>query len=168
MPDTTQEEGVRKVAELIKDVRICMLTTLDSDGHLHSRPMANQEVEFDGDLWFFTSGSSGKVFETRRDARVNVSFADPKAQNYVSVSGTASLSHDRGRMEDLWSPAFTAWFPDGLDDPDLALLHVHAESAEYWNSPSGLVVHALGMVKAAVTGKPASGREHEKVNLTDS
>lgn len=162
---TGRNESVKKLGELIKEIEFAMLTTAEADGTLRSRPMATQQVEFDGDIYFFTRASSPKVGEVEREHHVNVSYAKPDAQRYVSVSGRANLSRDRAKIEELWSPMLKAWFPEGLDDPDLALLKVSVESAEYWDSPSSKVVQLVGFVKAVVTGESDKPGENEKLNL---
>src|SRR5919112_5957683 len=86
-----REEHIKKLRELIKDIQIAMLTTVTEDGTLRSRPMATQQAEFDGDLWFFTQANSPKVEELWHDRHVNVSYAAPDENRYVSVSGTAHL-----------------------------------------------------------------------------
>lgn len=154
--NTDRNENIKKLREMIKDIRFAMLTTVEEDGTLHSRPMATQEVEFDGDLWFFTNAKAPKVEEVQHDQHVNVSYSEPNEQKYVSVSGKAQLVSDRQKIEELWNPLFKAWFPQGLDDPDLALLKVSVDKAEYWDSPSSKVVRLLGFAKALVTGKPIS------------
>lgn len=162
----TLETQLQKLRELIKDIDFCMLTTVDDDGHLHSRPMStNGEVELDGDLWFFTYGSSHKVDEIRRDHRVNVSFADPKRHVYVSVTGDAELVRDRQKMQALWKPELKIWFPNGIDEPDIALLKVHLTHAEYWESPSNPIATVIGMAKAVAIGQEYSAGEHEKIDL---
>lgn len=167
MEQKTHEESVRKLRELIGDVKVAMLTTVEPDGSLRSRPMMTQKAEFDGTLWFFTGLSSAKVDEVQREQQVNVSYADPKSQVYVSVSGLAKISRDRTKMEELWSPLHKAWFPKGLEDPDLALLQVEVDKAEYWDSPSSKVVQLIGFVKAIATGKPygEEATDHEKVSM---
>lgn len=167
MSDTkTRDEAISKLADLIKDVRIAMLTTVADDGSLHSRPMAVQQVEFDGDLWFFTREDSPKVYEIEQEFHVNVAFSDPSAQNYVSVSGTARLVHDKAKAEELWNPALKAWFPDGLDDPQLALLQIEVKNAEYWDAPSSTIAHVAGIIKSIATGKPADDvGENKKLSL---
>ena len=95
---------------------------------------------------------------------VNVSYAEPDQQKYVSVSGTAQLVRDRSKIEELWNPLFKAWFPQGLEDPDLALLKVNVDKAEYWDSPSSKVVRLAGFLKAVATGKPISNPgDNEKI-----
>jgi general stress protein 26 len=161
-----RDEQIKKLRELIKDIDIGMLTTVDEDGSLHSRPMStNSEVEFDGDLWFFTYASSHKVTEIEHQEQVNVSFSDPHKQKYVSVSGQAELVRDRTKLQELWKPQLKAWFPKELDEPDIALLKVSVEKAEYWDAPSSFVAHTIGLVKAVTTGEKASPGEHEKLTL---
>jgi len=140
----------------------------NADGTLHSRPMSTQRVETDGDLWFFTRASAPKVGEIEREHQVNVSYAKPGDQRYVSVSGRAVVVRDRAKIEELWNPVLKAWFPKGLEDPDIALLKVSAERAEYWDSPSSAVAHAVSFIKAVVTGTPANPGENEKIDLKRS
>ena len=166
MLDTTHTaEATKKLAKLIHGVKIAMMTTADTDGTLRSRPMATQESEYDGELWFFTGRSSHKVAEIDADHRVNLSYADPSAGKYVSVSGTGRLVSDKAKEKELWNPAYKAWFPKGLEDPDLCLLKVTPTQAEYWDTPGTVISHAIGLVKAVATGKPADPGEHEKLNL---
>jgi general stress protein 26 len=118
-------EGAQKLYELIKDVKICMMTTVEPDGSLHSRPMYNQEADEAGDLWFFTRLQSPKVTEISKDGQVNLGFSNPSKQDYVSVSGKAVIVRDRARIDEKWSEPLKAWFPDGKDDPNIALIRVH-------------------------------------------
>lgn len=158
-------EDIKKLGDLIEAIDIAMLTTVDDDGTLRSRPMATQEVEFDGDLWFFTGADAAKVHEVRQEQQVNVSYTDAKNQRYVSVSGPAQLVRDQQKIKELWNPIFKAWFPEGLDDPNLALLKVHVEKAEYWESANGVVVQLVGFAKALVTGQRYQEGENKKMNL---
>jgi general stress protein 26 len=162
---TDRDAAIQKLGEMIQEIEVAMLTTVDADGTLRSRPMVTQRTVFDGDLWFFTRADSAKVDEVRRAETVNLSYAAPDKQRYVSVSGTARLVRDRPKAEALWNPFLKAWFPGGLDDPDLALLKVSVERAEYWDSPSSAVVHLVGFVKALATGQPYKPGENEKVDL---
>ena len=161
------ENDIEKLAGLIKDVKIAMLTTVDHDGSLRSRPMATQKAKFDGTLWFFTHASSPKIDEVDQTHEVNLSYASPDDNTYVSVSGTAQLVRDAAKSKELWNPILKAWFPKGLDDPDQALLHVNVNKAEYWDSPSSTMVHIAGFVKAIATGKAyqSSPGEHAKLAL---
>jgi general stress protein 26 len=162
----TQEGKLEKLREMVKAIDICMLTTFDEQGDPHSRPMSNnREIEFDGDLWFFTYGSSHKVDEVGRMPKVNASFSDPGAQQYASLTGRAEIVRDRAKIKELWQPHLKAWFPDGVDTPDIALLKVSVERAEYWDSSQSMVAHAVGFISSLATGKLAQAGENEKINL---
>jgi general stress protein 26 len=163
--NSTNDDDVKKLAKMIKDIDIAMMTTTADDGSLRSRPMSTQKTDFDGQLWFFTDGESGKVFEIQHDRHVNLSYADPSSSRYVSVSGRAGLVRDKAKIKELWTPAMKAWFPDGVDDPKVALLRVDVEQAEYWDTPGGAVVHAIGFVKATLTGQRYEPGDHGKVQL---
>lgn len=165
----TYEENITRLRDLIQDVEIAMFTTLDPDGSLRSRPMVTQNDEFRGELWFFTSNRSGKIQSIENDQHVNVSYADPKRQKYVSITGRAEHVHNRTKMEDLWSPALKAWFPDGLEDPEITLIRVKVESAEYWDSPSSTFVQLVGFAQALATGERADDLgENQRVEFRPS
>jgi len=159
-------EDLTKLREIVKDIDFCMLTTIDENGDLHSRPMSvNGEIDPDGDLWFFTYGSSHKVVEIEKTPKVNASFANPGDYRFVSISGTAELVRDRAKIEELWKPQFKAWFPNGTDEPDIALLRINVEKAEFWDSPSSKIAQAFNFVSALVTGKQMEGGENKKLEL---
>ncbi len=164
----THDEALKKLGQLIADIQFAMLTTVEPDGSIRSRPMATHRDKsgtFDGTLYFFTKGDAPKADEVRQDQHVNLSYSSPEQSKYVSISGTALIVRDRKKAEELWDPKYKAWFPKGLDDPELALLRVTAEKAEYWDTPSSTVAHAIGLVKALATGKPYHPGDHEKVSL---
>ena len=159
-------DDLEKLRELVKEIDFCMLTTVDETGDLRSRPMSsNGDIDPDGDIWFFTSASSHKVSEIEKLPKVNVSFADPDNQHYISISGTAQLVRDRNKIEELWRPEFKMWFPEGTDDPDIALLRISLEKAEYWDSPSSTVGFMLNFVSSLVTGKEADHGENKKLEF---
>lgn len=159
-------DDLKKVDELIRGIRFAMLTTVNPDGSLHSRPMALQEDEpFDGDIWFFTDEHSGKVFEIEKEHHVNVAFSDPAHNRYVSAAGLAELTTEKARIQAKWKPALKAWFPDGPDTPGIALLKIKVSSIEYWDAPNSAMVHLYGVVKATLTGKRPDPGENEKISL---
>lgn len=162
--ENSRTEAIEKLKGLLEGIDFCMLTTIDGD-HLRSRPMSTQEFEFDGDLWFFTSDNTHKMEEIAKDDRVNVSYAKPDDNRYVSVSGRGELVKDRQKIEELWSPVLKAWFPEGLDDPTLCLIKVAVEHAEYWDAPSSKIVQLVGFVKALATGTEMSYGENKKIDL---
>ena len=155
-------QGSDKLAELIKDIRFAMFTThKPGSGHLHSRPMTTQNKRIDDDaLWFFMSRSGDPVAEFEGDAQVNVSYANPGSDTYVSVSGIATIVDDAAKKQQLWNKAAEAWFKDGVNDPDLALVRVRIEHADYWDVKESKLVQLYKTAEAAITGKPPKLGEH--------
>lgn len=161
-----REDDLQKLRDMVKDIDFCMLTTVDEAGDLRSRPMSsNGDIDPQGDIWFFTAASSHKVSEVSTSPQVNVSFADPENQHYISISGHAELVRDQRKIEELWRPEFKMWFPEGKDDPDIALLRIRVEKAEYWDSPSSTIGYALSFVSSLVTGKEPDFGENKKLEL---
>ena len=161
----SRESDYEKLREMIKDIDLCMLTTIDESDDLHSRPMSlNGDVDDEGNLWFFTSSNSHKASEIERTPNVNVSFIDTRKQQYVSISGAAELVHDRQKIKELWKPVLKAWFPDGTDQADVALLKVKVKKAEYWDGPSSTIAQAISFVSAILTGKQVEMGENKKLN----
>jgi len=146
--------------KLVDGIETAMLTTRRADGHLVSRPMATQKRVSGADFWFVTTKASPKVKEIAAEPRVNLSYYKDRTREWVSVSGEARLSDDRGKIRELYAPDWRAWFEDeggakdgGPDDPRMILIGVDAVTAQYMtvNKPQPLVLFEL--VKGMVTGK---------------
>lgn len=149
----------------IKPIHFAMFTTIDEHGHLISRPMTCQEMDSDGNLWFFTSSQTDLWENIAANPQVNLSFAEPEDNVYVSISGRAERVVDRARIKDMWNPAVQAWFPAGPDDPHAMLVRVVSDSAEYWDSTSSAMVQLYKMAKAVLTGTTPEQTEHARIDL---
>jgi general stress protein 26 len=154
---------MKKLASLIKGAMVCMMTTHDAAGNLRSRPMALQATEVDGELWFFTGRHTEKARDLEMDNRINVTVTNPNS--YVSVSGIGTLIDDKSKAAQLWHAAYRTWFPKGLGDPELVLLKVSIEHAEYWDPPEGPVTTLIGFVKGFATGEKDKNLEHQVVDV---
>jgi general stress protein 26 len=154
---------------LIKDIRFGMLTHRTSSGMLHAHPLTtqNRSIDEQTELYFFIP-KSGELYERLlTDGEVNVSYADPGEDSYVSLSGQARFVDDVVQKEALWSPAAQAWFPGGHTDPEVALLAVRIRHAEYWDVDESKMVQLFKMAKAAVTGEPLRHLgEHRELTLS--
>lgn len=151
-----------KVLEIMRSDRFCMMTSVGEQGRLHSHPMTPQEVTDAGDAWFFIDRTSEQAANVEAEKRVNLAFSD--GSTWLSVAGHGALVDDRQKVKDLWNSMVEAWFPDGPESPDLALLQVESDSAEYWDTPGGRVATALSFVKTKLTGERPSGNS-ETVEL---
>lgn len=165
--ERSQDGNVAKIGEFIKEIDFTMMTTVDEAGELQSRPMSTQKAEFNGDVYFFTYDYSNKIRHIAANPKVNLAYSQPEKMNFVSLKGDAEMLKDRGKMEELWSPELRAWFPEGLETPGITLIKVSVKTAEYWDSPSSLVSHVVGLVKATITGESPQTGDNVTVELNN-
>jgi general stress protein 26 len=166
--DNSTNDSRQLLWDLIKDTKFAMFTTRHPNGHLHSRPMTTQNKSLDEDrsLWFFMSKRSDPVDDLKTEPTVNVAYANPSSDSYVSVSGNAVVREDMAKKQQLWSKMAEAWFPGGPTDPDIALVEVQIVHANYWDVKASKLVQLLEMAKASVTGKPPTDMgEHGEVRM---
>jgi general stress protein 26 len=165
METLQREQAIPELARKIEGIRFAMFTTQTADSHLRSRPMTTVEAEFDGDLWFFTSVKQELVDEVQANPQVLVAYANDDKGLWVAMTGQARVLRNEAKMKELFNPAVKAYFPDGLEDPDLRLIHVEVNRAEYWEAPHSKAVRLFNLAKAALTGQRDRQGEHGKVEL---
>ncbi len=154
---------INKLTDLARDIRIAMFTTVDGEGHFVSRPMAQQEIEFDGDLWFFSDRSSSAVAHIATNPHVGITLSSSDV--WISIDGDAEIVEDQAKAKDLWNSWVEAWLPQGPEDPSVVLIKVNGHSAEYWDTPGGKVASVMSFVKSKVSGDTYDGGENKIVQL---
>lgn len=160
-----KEEAIGKFRELVREVNICMFTTLNDSSELFSRPMSTARIDEEGNAWFFTNEFSEKIQDVSKDNTVYLIYSHPGKNVYVSVKGTCSVILDRKKIDELWNPLLKAWFPGGKDDPKLCLVKVVTEEANYWNSKSGSMGVYFKMLKAIANRKQYQEEDMGKLRL---
>jgi general stress protein 26 len=153
---------VDRAWELMDKIGFAMLVTHDGD-KLRARPMhAFVEPEHNA-IFFLTDARRHKDEEIARNPNVNLSFANASNQKYVSVTGTATVSNDRAKIKQLFSTPAKAWW-DSADDPNIRVLKVMPDDAEFWDTP-GSVISYVKMAAAAVRGSRPEIGDNKKVAL---
>ncbi len=155
--------------DLIDDMEIALLTTRRADGHLVTRPMATQDRGPLADLWFVTNIEAHKADEIEQDPHVCLGYYDDGSKEWVSVSGTATITQDRAKIHELYEPDWKMWFGDeggardgGPDDPRLALILVDAHTVHYMKAKHSKPVTLFELARGFVTGEePDLGREEQ-------
>ena len=153
---------------LIKNIKFGMLTHRHSNGVMHSMPLTTQNKADDegNELFFFISRQGELAKSMAQDASVNVSYADPGEDNYVSVSGRGSIFENQTKKDELFNVIAKVWFPGGATDPDLALLKIDIGHVEYWDSKDSKMVQLIKMATSAITGNPPKNMsEHKEFTL---
>ena len=148
--------------ELMKKIGFAMLVTRDGD-KLRARPMSAYLERENNAIYFLTDARRHKDDEIARNPGINLSFADASAQKYVSLTGTAVVSNDRAKIKELFSTPAKAWW-DNAEDPNIRVLKITPDDAEYWDSP-GTVVSYVKMAAAAVSGARPDIGENRKVSM---
>jgi len=151
-----------RVWELMKKIRICMLTTWTGE-KLRSRPMDGRVRREENAIYCLTDARHHKDEEIAQYPQVMMAFADTGVMKYVSLAGTATIANDRAKIKELWEPTAAAWW-DSSDDPNIRVLKVTPDSAEYWDSP-GKIVSMTKMMVAAATGTRPDLGDNRKVSM---
>ncbi len=153
-------DSLRKLGELIDGIEVAMLTTHAADGSMVSRPLQTLKFAANGELVFFTAAESQKLSELSANPDVNVTYAHPGQQRYVSVRGRAHVDRNRATIDELWSAPQKIFFPLGKDDPDLVVLRIRVRDAAYWEAAGNFVARALDFAKAMLSNDPSDLGKH--------
>ncbi|WP_173923680.1 pyridoxamine 5'-phosphate oxidase family protein [Agromyces sp. Marseille-P2726] len=160
-PDSEDEREL--ISKLVTGADAALLTSRGADGTLHARPLAVLQKDFDGVVRFLVQHPSEKTLEIEADPMVNVSFAS--RQGYLSIAGRASVVRDDALIDDLWGPTAEAWFPQGREDPRIAVLEVAGDGAEYWARTEPGVFALVKAAAAIVTRRQPDIGENRSVAL---
>ena len=162
MSDQNNAGDVGHAWDLMDKIGFAMLVTRDGE-KLRARPMSAQSDRSANTIFMLTDVKNHKDEEIAKNPHVNLSFADASAQKYVSVSGIASVSNDRAKIKELFSVGAKAWW-DSAEDPDIRVLKIMPDGAEYWDSP-GTIISYVKMAAAAATNTRPDLGENKKVAM---
>jgi general stress protein 26 len=163
--DLSNQEAVKKLQELAEDIGICMFCTKTEHMPFETRPMGTQQVDEDGNFWFFSASGSHKNSEIKEDEHVQLIYSSASDVHFLSVSGRASIRRDKQKINELWDKKAEAWFKGGKDDPGLTLICVRPDEAYYWDTLNGKMITLLKIALSAVSGKHMDGGVEGKLKL---
>ena len=125
----------KKLKGILDEINICIFTTADKEKKQNcSTLMPNSHVDDDGTIWFFTDKKSRRRSAIESNGNVHLLYTHPSKKNYVDVWGNARMVEDGGKINELWNPIVTAWFPDGKQKTEVCLIKVEPQKANYWDS----------------------------------
>lgn len=153
-------ENKEKVWKIISKIKTAMMITKTTDGKMHSRPMQLVQDNYDGTLWFFTGLPSGKAEDVLDNSEICVNFSGE--DQYVSLYGNATLSQDKSKIQELWNPMVSAWFPEGKESTSCALIEIKIKHGEVWDSDINPISFIYEIGKAKIKNERPDLGEHRK------
>lgn len=160
-----EQGSIEQLRKMIKDVKYALLTTAATDGSLHSRPLTTLDWDFDGVAWFLVPRDSRLASELTRSPDVNLAYASPEEDTFISLAGRAQVQQNPARARELWNRWAEMFFPDGPESPEVGVLRVEIRSAEYWTGPNDLIEKVTGAAKALVEKDPSGLGHHARIEF---
>lgn len=151
--DLQGDEAVKKLTELVNDIRMCMFCTFSSHEYFETRPMATLNVDDQGRVWFLSDKQSDKNQDLKHSRKVQLIYAKPSSTEFLSIRGTAFETRDSATIDELWNQMAAAWFKGGKDDPNLSAVCVTPVEARYWDTKHGKIISLLKIAAAAMSKK---------------
>jgi general stress protein 26 len=158
--------AIEKIKELIDKANSCFFCTrINSHESFSTRPMAVQKVDDDGTLWFLSAADSHKNEELATDDRVQLLFQGSHYSDFLNIYGTASITKDKEKIKELWSPTLKVWFTEGEDDPRISVIQVTPSEGYYWDTKHNMMVGMVKRLVGAAIGKTLDDSIEGKINL---
>ncbi len=151
-----------QLGQFLKEMSVCMLTNINEEETLVSRPMSPHHMCQEGHIWFLTSQYSNKV---KQLSPINLAFMNESNATYLSLSGFGEVVLDRDLIENAWSVFAKPWFKEGVNSPELCLLKFTTNIADYWDAPHCKMVRLMAIAASIVAAKPVGLGEHGQLKL---
>lgn len=145
------KEALDKIIDIAKS-KMAMFCTF-KDGKMKTRPMSTQEIDEQGDFWFFSQKDSHKNEELEKNPKVQLLYAEHDKNEYLSIEGRASIEYDKEKIDELWNMFLKTWFNEGKEDPKVTLIRVTPENGYYWDTKNNKMVSLAKIALGALTGK---------------
>ena len=152
--DVQGAQAIERVRQIVEQAESCFFCTAVSEGGSGgARPMAVQDVDSQGSLWFLSASDSHKNQEISRDPNVRLYFQGSSHAGFAHLTGAVTVTTDRAKIKHLWKPILKTWFTDGVDDPRITVLKFVPEGGYYWDNKHGSLVAGIKMLVGAAIGK---------------
>lgn len=152
--DLRGTEAGEKIKELAAKNNTCFFCTSVQTGKpFQTRPMSVQKMDEDGNFWFLSANDSHKNQEILQNNQVQLLFQGSAHSDFLSISGTASISTDKALIKELWEAIIKTWFTEGVDDPRITVIKVETRQGYYWDNKHGNAIALIKMAAGAVMGK---------------
>ena len=152
--DLHSNKVVEKIKELTGKASTCFFCTNVKTGMpFATRPMAIQEVDDEGNIWFLSANDSHKNQEIMVDSFVQLLFQGSDYSDFLSLHGLATISEDKAKIKELWKPILKTWFTEGEDDPRISVIKFDPDGGYYWDTKHNMAVGLVKRIAGAIMGK---------------
>jgi general stress protein 26 len=162
----TGEAALTRIRDMVKKTDSCFFCTAVSKGQSDAtRPMSVQQVDDTGTLWFLSAKDSSTNLEIVEDPSVRLFFQGSEHSGFLSLTGTASIAQDKGKIKELWKPIHKTWFTKGVDDPRITTIAFTPSSGYYWDNKHGNAMAGIKMMIGAAIGTTLDDSIEGRVTL---
>lgn len=152
--DVTGREAIDRIKEAVDENGVCFFVTRNGIGPSSgARPMSVRKVDEQGRVYFMSAKDSHTNEELARDPEVRLFFQGSGRSDFLELTGRASISTDKAKIKELWSPLIKTWFTAGVDDPRITVLTFVPREGYYWDNKHGDAVAGIKMMIGAAIGK---------------
>lgn len=152
--DLRGTEALKKIKELTDKASTCFFCTdIHTGKAFATRPMAVQKVDDNGNFWFLSADDSHKNVEATDDSSVQLLFQGSDYSDFLNIYGTAVISKDKVKIEELWKPILKTWFTEGKDDPRITVIKVEPSEGYYWDTKHNRAIGLLKRAAGAIMGE---------------
>ena len=164
--DLQGQEAIKKIKDMVEQAENCLFCSAVATGPSNGdRPMNVRQVDDDGNLWFLSASDSRKNQELGLDPSVKLYFQGSKHADFMQINGQATITRDREKIKELWSPLIQTWFTGGQDDPRITVIRVTPTEGYYWDTKHGMAVAGVKMLLGAVLRKTMDDSVQGKLDV---
>jgi general stress protein 26 len=146
--------AAQKIKELGERAKSCFFcTNIKTGAPVMVRPMSIQKIDDNGCCWFLSASDSNKNAELQRDPIMQLMLQGSSHSDFLTLYGSASISQDRQKIQDLWEPIAKTWFTQGQDDPRITVIKFTPRDGYYWDTKHGTLVAFAKIAIGAVLGQ---------------
>jgi general stress protein 26 len=159
-------EGIAKLKEMVNGAKSCFFVTNIKTGiPANVRPMAVQNVDDEGNLWFLSAKDSHKNEDLTKDPMVHLLFQGSAHSDFLNIYGIATVNDDREKIKELWDPLLKVWFTEGEDDPRITVIKVEPTEVYYWDNKHGNAIAFVKQLAGAAIGKTFDDSIEGKIDV---
>lgn len=151
--DLRGDAAIARIREMAEGHTCFFCTQVTGPDSVGARPMGVLQVDDQGNLWFLSSRDSVKNQELENDGDVRLYFQGPGRAEFMELQGYATISTDRAKIDELWTPMVKTWFTEGRDDPRITVIRVTPTEGYYWDTRHSMAVAGTKMLIGAAIGK---------------